>query len=83
MQAALWKSLENQKLLTFVDPILSIGIAGFWDTIPSLSRYRPAPDFFGIPAEGYLEMSIQIKPQVSKRSRLPEVFYKKKHSKYE
>ena len=40
--------------------ILSIEIAGFWNTIPSLSRYRPAlesrpvPDYFGIPAEGYL-----------------------------
>ena len=35
-----------------------IGIAGFWDRIPPLSRFhpalesRPAPDFFGIPVEG-------------------------------
>ena len=37
-----------------------IGIAGFWNGIPSLFRYRPAleyrpvTDFYGIPAEGYL-----------------------------
>ena len=36
-----------------------IGIAGFWNGIPSLFRYRPAleyrpvTDFYGIPAEGY------------------------------
>ena len=35
-----------------------IGIAGFWNGIPSLFRYRPAleyrpvTDFYGIPAEG-------------------------------
>ena len=39
--------------------IKDIGIAGFWNGIPSLFRYRPAleyrpvTDFFGIPAEGY------------------------------
>ena len=38
---------------------LGIGIAGFWNGIPSLFRYRPAleyrpvTDFYGIPAEGY------------------------------
>ena len=37
----------------------NIGIAGFWNGIPSLYRYRPAleyrpvTDFYGIPAEGY------------------------------
>ena len=28
-----------------------IGIAGFWNGIPSLFRYRPVTDFYGIPAE--------------------------------
>ena len=38
--------------------IKDIGIAGFWNGIPSLFRYRPAleyrpvTDFYGIPAEG-------------------------------
>ena len=37
---------------------VDIGIAGFWNGIPSLFRYRPAleyrpvTDFYGIPAEG-------------------------------
>ena len=40
----------------------NIGIAGFWNRIPSLFRYRPAlqyrpvTDFYGIPAEGYMEV---------------------------
>ena len=53
--------------------IKDIGIAGFWNGIPSLFRYRPAleyrpvTDFYGIPAEGYLSMTMWIGSRNPKR----------------
>ena len=52
-------SNEVIQITTFLFCIKDIGIAGFWNGIPSLFRYRPAleyrpvTDFYGIPAEGY------------------------------
>ena len=55
-----WGQVDiDPKNETFLFCIKDIGIAGFWNGIPSLFRYRPAleyrpvTDFYGIPAEGY------------------------------
>ena len=55
--AITYVDIDIEKKLVFC--IKDIGIAGFWNGIPSLFRYRPAleyrpvTDFYGIPAEGY------------------------------
>ena len=50
--------INYEKVKSKLKAKLDIGIAGFWNGIPSLFRYRPAleyrpvTDFYGIPAEG-------------------------------
>ena len=59
----------------FIGVFSFIGIAGFWNGIPSLFRYRPAleyrpvTDFYGIPAEGYM-VHISAQTQVCKSGLL-------------
>ena len=59
------------------EKLKDIGIAGFWNGIPSLFRYRPAleyrpvTDFYGIPAEGYIEVKIEGNDDSFEKPGLP------------